>query len=276
MNMKLYKRIITMTIMGSLVLFSAASASGFDHEYSDYNRLLKAHVVWINDGKASRVDYAALKKDRESLQSVLDDLSAVGRDTYDSWEKPKRLAFLINAYNAFTLELILTKYPDLKSIKELGSLFTSAWKKEFFTLLGKKRHLDWVEHGMIRKKGVFNEPRIHFAVNCASIGCPALRDEAYVYERLEEQLEDQKIRFLTDRSRNRYDAKDNELQVSKIFDWYKEDFERGWRGYDSRTEFFAKNATYLADEKENVNQIRNKEVVDISFLDYDWDLNDVE
>ncbi|MGD8911013.1 MAG: DUF547 domain-containing protein, partial [Chromatiales bacterium] len=98
-----------------------------------------------------------------------------------------------NPYNAFTIELILTKYPGIESIKELGGLFRSPWKRRFFTLLGERRHLDNLEQDMIRAFGVFDEPRIHFALNCASIGCPMLRNEAYVAERLDLQLEFERL-----------------------------------------------------------------------------------
>lgn len=113
------------------------------------------------------------------------------------------MAFLINAYNAATVALILTRYPELDSIKELGSLLRSPWKRRFVDLLGARRSLDDIEHELLREAPDFAEPRIHFAVNCASLGCPALRPEAYEAERLEAQLADQTRRFLRDRSRNR-------------------------------------------------------------------------
>ena len=91
---------------------------------------------------------------------------------------------MINAYNAWTVEFILTKYPDLDSIKDLGSFFNSPWDKEFIPLLGKTVSLNDIEHGLIRGSDRYNDPRIHFAVNCASIGCPALREEAYTGDKL--------------------------------------------------------------------------------------------
>ena len=93
--------------------------------------------------------------------------------------KADRLAFLVNAYNAHTIALVLTRYPDLASIKDLGGWITSPWKQKFFELLGESRSLDDVEHRMIRGGVGAREPRVHFALNCASIGCPALRPEAY-------------------------------------------------------------------------------------------------
>ncbi len=131
------------------------------------------------------------------------------------------MAFLINAYNAATVQKVLTRYPDIRSIWDFGKIFGNPFKDEFIPLLGAKRSLDWIEHDTLRKR--YREPRLHFALNCASVGCPMLREEAYVASRLENQLEDQARRFLSDRSRNRY--RDGKLEVSKIFDWFKDDFE---------------------------------------------------
>ena len=198
------------------LLLITQTAFAFDHRHVEWSALLKQHVALIGNGNASQVNYAGVKTDRAALKKYLDALSAVSEADYRRWSKPQQLAFLINAYNAFTVELILTRYPDLKSIKDLGSVLQSPWKKTFFTLLGKERSLDDVEHGMIRAPGAFDELRIHAAVNCASIGCPMLRDEAFAADRLDAQLEDGMRRFLADRTRNRFDAAGNTLSVSKI------------------------------------------------------------
>jgi hypothetical protein len=263
--MKKMPAILTLILMSS-------TAFAFDHRHADWEALLKQHVVLITNGNASQVDYAGFKADRAALRKYLDALSAVSEADYRRWNPPQQLAFLINAYNAFTVELILTRYPDLKSIKDLGSVFQSPWKKTFFTLLGKERSLDDVEHGLIRAPGVFNEPRIHVAVNCASIGCPMLRDEAFTADRLEAQLEDSLRRFLADRSRNRFDAAGNTLSVSKIFDWYKGDFEQGHQGFTSLDATFARYADVLSDTPTAQEAIRNGGLK-IRYLDYDWALN---
>ena len=117
------------------------------------------------------------------------------------------MALLINAYNAYTVELIPTRYPNLKSIKDLGSFLQSPWQKKFFSLRDQERHLDWIEHEQLPPP--CSDPRVHAAVNCASIGCPALRNEAFTAARLEAQLEDGMQRFLADRTRNR--VKDGQL-----------------------------------------------------------------
>jgi hypothetical protein len=255
-----------------LLLATPLARAAFDHRHAEWNALLKQHVVLISNGNASQVGYAGFKTDRAALKKYLDALSAVGEVDYRRWSKPQQLAFLINAYNAFTVELILTRYPDLKSIKDLGSVFQSPWKKAFFTLLGKERSLDDVEHGMIRAPGAFNEPRIHAAVNCASIGCPMLRDEAFTADRLDTQLDDSMRRFLADRSRNRFDAAGNTLSVSEIFDWYKGDFEQGHQGFTSLDATFARYADALGDTPQARDAIR-KGGLNIRYLEYDWALN---
>ena len=103
-------------------------------------------------------------------------------------------------------------------------------------LLGKTRSLDDIEHGLIRGSGKYNDPRIHFAVNCASIGCPALREEAYTATDLESQLQEQTVRFMSDMTRNI--AQDNTLSVSSIFKWYGDDFEQGFKGAYTLQQFF--------------------------------------
>ncbi len=254
-----------------LVSLPTPVVAAFDHSHAAWDALVKKHVVWISNGTASRVDYAAFQKDRGALKAYLGSLSAVSQSEFDGWNRDQRLAFLINAYNAFTVELILTEYPRHASIKDYGSFLQSPWKKKFFTLLGRERHLDDIEHGLIRAPGAYDEPRIHMAVVCASIGCPALRDDAFTAERLDRQLEDGVIRFLSDRSRNRYNAASGNLEVSSIFDWYGGDFSRG--RYRSLDDFFGRYADRLADPPADRQRIRSGGVR-LRFLDYDWNLND--
>ncbi len=256
-----------------LLLTTPAWAAPFDHQHAAWSALLKAHVVVAADGTSSRVDYAGFKTDQVALSAYLATLSAVSDDEYTHWTAPQRLAFLINAYNAFTVSLILTRYPDVTSIKDLGSLFSSPWRKSFFTLRGEQHSLDDIEHKMIRAPGAFHEPRIHFSVVCASIGCPMLRDEAYVADRLEAQLEDGLRRFLSDRSRNRFNPATGRLEVSHLFDWYQGDFTNGPHGLTSVAAALAKYADRLTDDPVARTAIQAG-TVPIAFLDYDWRLND--
>ncbi len=255
-----------------LILLTATSALAFDQQHTTLDALLKKHVTWNAAGVASGVDYAGLQRDWPQLKSYLSELSAVSRHEFDRWGKPARLAFLINAYNAFTIQLILGSYPDLTSIKDLGSLFSSPWSKRFFNLLGKRQSLDNIEHDLIRAPGAYDDPRIHFAVVCAAIGCPGLRAEAFTAERVDEQLEDSLRRFLSDQSRNRYNAQTGRLEISKIFDWYAGDFARGFRGRDSLLSFLADYAELLARDETGRNKISNGQI-EIDYLDYDWHLN---
>lgn len=250
---------------------AAQAQTAFDHSHAAWNALLKKHVRWLPDGQQSRANYKGFAADRAALKAVLDSMSAVPKATFDGWSRPQQMAFLINAYNAFTVELILTKYPDLKSIKELGSFVQSAWKKKFFTLLGEERHLDWIEHEQLRPR--YNEPRIHAAVNCASIGCPALRDEAFTADKLEAQLEDGMRRFMADRTRNR--VKGNKAEISSIFKWFREDFEKGHGGFNKVEDMLAKYAEQLSDQPAEQAALKAK-TLSVSHLDYDWSLNDTD
>ena len=254
-----------------LLLWVGHAFAAFDHRHAAWDGLVKRHVVLIQNGNGSEVMYANFRKDRAALKGYLDSLSSVTRKEFDIWSKTERLAFLINAYNAFTVELILTKYPDIASIKDFGSFLNNPWKKKFFTLLGKPMSLDEIEHGMIRADGVYDDPRIHMAVNCASIGCPALRNEAFIAHKLDEQLEDGVKRFLSDRTRNRFRA--GALEVSKIFDWYGKDFTKGYRGTTSVNAFLAQYANVLSDKPDDQQRIREGRLP-LRFLDYDWSLND--
>ena len=261
-------------LLASLVLTCALPAqAAFDHRHADWDTQLKQQVVVAASGVSSNVRYAGFKAQRAGLQAYLAALSDVTPQEYGLWTKPQQLAFLVNAYNAFTVDLILTRYPDLKSIKDLGGVFESPWKKKFFRLLGSERSLDDLEHGLIRAPGVFDDPRIHVAVVCASIGCPMLRNEAFVADRLDTQFDDAMRRFLSDRQRNRFDPASGTLAVSKIFDWYQKDFEQGHRGIDSLKTLFARYAERLAETPAAQVDLRAGRYK-LTHLDYDWALND--
>ena len=261
-------------LAGMAALAWPVAAQSFDHAHAAWSALLKKHVVVVRGGQASQLRYAGMATDRAALQSYLATLSAVGAQALAGISKPQQMAFLINAYNASTVELVLGRYPKLASIKELGSLLSSPWKKAFVPLLGGTRSLDEIEHDMLRAPGRYDDPRIHFAVNCASVGCPPLREEAFVAERLDAQLDEQAARFMADRSRNRWSAAEQRLEVSKIFDWYGDDFRAGHRGIGSLDAFFARHADALADAPADRERIRAQRAP-VAYLPYDWALNDV-
>jgi len=259
-----------MVLICTFLLSLPVQAAEFDH--GGWGDLLGAHVRELAGGSASQVDYAGFAASRTELKDYLEKLSAVDSQTFDSWAVDEQLAFLINAYNSWTVELVLIKYPDLASIKDLGSFFQSPWQKSFIPLFGKQRSLDEIEHQLIRGSGRYNDPRIHFAVNCASIGCPALRADPYSGSGLQRQLAEATAFFLQDRSRNRLSGA--VLEISSIFKWYRKDFEKGWRSVSSLNQF-------LADHKEDLGltETEAKQLVagkiKIKFLDYDWKLNSI-
>jgi hypothetical protein len=251
-----------------IALFAGSAQAAFDPQYGAWDTLLKKHVRWLPDNKQSRVDYAGFQADRPALKKLLDEMSSVTPAQFNGWTRPEQMAFLINAYNAFTVELILTRYPDLKSIKDLGSWLESPWKKKFFSLLGEVHHLDWIEHEQLRAR--YADPRVHAALNCASIGCPALRNEAFTAARLDMQLDDGMLRFMGDRTRNR--MRGGKLEVSSIFKWFGEDFQKGHKGFNKVEDVFARYAAQLSDDPQEQARLRAGAVPWTS-LDYDWSLN---
>ena len=264
----------SIALLAASVSFYASAEAGL---HSTFDNLLSKYVTPISNGASTQVNYDGFKKERNTLNEYLARLAKVEQSTFDSWNKDKQLAFLINAYNAYTIELILTEYPDIDSIRDLGSFFSSPWKKEIAPLLGETRTLDEIEHELIRGTNqttkTYNEPRIHFAVNCASVGCPALREEAYTADKLDSQLEAQTKRFLADTSRNK--MSDDTLYLSKIFDWYSEDFEGKngeWRDTSTLNEFILlyKDAMQLTETQ--VSALKN-DTANIEYLNYDWALN---
>ncbi len=242
----------------------------FDHSHQAFDKLL--NTVVTEKGPQTFVDYDYLKANPLMLDSYLTQLEAVTKQDFDSWDKNQQLAFLINAYNAFTLKLIVNNYPDIESIRDLGGLiFSSPWDKKFFTLFGKKTSLGYIEHDVLREK--YNEPRIHFAVNCASKGCPALQKRAYIATQLDEQLEQATIQFMRDPERNRFDKDKKLLEISSIFNWFTGDFSK----QGSLKDFIA---PYISDDPEVRKLLTAKSErfnpandISIIFLDYDWSLN---
>lgn len=228
---------------------TARSIETVDH--SLFDALLKQHV--LPDGN---VDYQGFQKDEARLDSYLAVLEQAAPDTLSRNEK---FAFYINAYNAWTVKLILSGYPGVKSIKDLGGFFSSPWKKKIARINGKVMTLDDIEHAILRPE--FKDPRVHFAINCASKSCPVLRPEAYVASRLDSQLDDATGNFLHDPQHNY--LKGNDLYVSSIFKWFGEDFQNDIVG------FFVRHAR----GKQKDDLIGKKQGIKVRYLDYDWSLN---
>ncbi|MGL1903800.1 MAG: DUF547 domain-containing protein [Fibrobacterales bacterium] len=228
-----------------IILVSTVLSFGYTPAFTEYNALLNETVC------NGSVDYNHLASDK-LLDKAKPNFNLTQKE-YHTLPDLEKLAYLINAYNFYTLKLIVDNYP-VKSIKDLGGVFSSPWSKEFIPLFKGFNNvsLDDIEHKMIRKE--FDEPRIHFAVVCASIGCPPLRNEAFTAQNLPQQLQSQAVTFLKDPSKNY--IKGTKLYLSKIFDWYGSDFDKQHGSYLK----FIQN---ILDTKHN----------DIEWLDYDWNLN---
>lgn len=248
-------------------------STDFDHQYKVWNQLLQKYVVVSPDKTSSKVDYK--KFDQVILNQEIQKMLLVSKSVYASWSKEQKLSFLINLYNAVTIQVILNKYPHLKSIKDLNSgfpTFTTVWQKKIINLFGQKSSLDDIEHGLVRGSSDFNDPRIHFAFVCASKGCPKLPNQAFVPDQLNQQLDFAMYEFLKDRARNKFDAKSKTLFVSQIFDWYESDFSKGHKGFKSLKDFLIQQKNNLVDT-ETDRQILQSGDFKIDFLDYDWSLN---
>jgi hypothetical protein len=208
--------IVLAAILG-LAGLVVAHARPFDQSHGLLDKTLKTFV------QDALVDYGALRASRADLDRYLDEVAAVPEGEFSTWPERQRLAFLINAYNAFTLELVLDHYP-VKSIKEIGGWLKDPWDQPVVRLFGRAFTLNDVEHKILRVQ--FAEPRIHFALVCAARGCPPLRSEAYVANHLDAQLDEQARRFLATTSKNRVNDRERVVHLSPIFKWYGSDFEK--------------------------------------------------
>ncbi|MGY0591590.1 MAG: DUF547 domain-containing protein [Paraglaciecola chathamensis] len=281
------KRLIQnmLTVSGLVItLFSPVlHAAEFDHRYTNFDQLLTQVVQTSADKKQTRVNYQRLSVKSDILHRSLNAFSAVSKSQFDGWDEQQQLSFLINAYNGFTLKLIIDNWDEFKqgdadSIRDLGSLFTTPWEKKFFTLFNEKHNLDDIEHEMVRKW--FKEPRIHAALVCAAVSCPPLRDEAFVASALTTQLDSQMQRFLADNSRNeiKINGQEGEASLSSIFKWYRGDFEKGQQGFHSLFDLLSTYSEALVEGDDNAQAQRNllkSANYPITFKDYDWRLNDV-
>lgn len=221
-------------------LFSTFQAQNIDH--SLWTNFLEKYVS--NEG---RVDYKTIKNNSESLNSYIQKLSKNIPD--ESWSKNETLAYWINAYNTFTIDLIIRNYPVI-SIKDIKK----PWQQRLWKLGDKWYSLDEIEHQILRK---MDEPRIHFAIVCASVSCPKLLNEAYSADNLEHQLTKATKDFLNDNSKN--SISENNLELSKIFKWFNSDFTK---------------THSLIGFLNLYSNIQISENAKIKFKDYNWNLNE--
>ena len=218
--------------------------------HAEWTALLKKNVTY--DGW---VNYAGFQRNLPAFNQYLQSLSQ--NPPQKSWSKQEQLAYWINAYNAFTVQLILKHYP-LKSIKDIKAVnipfVSSPWDIKFIKIGDQTYDLNYIEHSILRKQ--FDEPRIHFAINCASISCPNLRNEAYTAQKLEQQLEQQTKSFIDGKKKNHLYA--DQVKLSPIFQWFKGDFTQ--KG--SLIDFLNRYSTTKIQANAQVN-----------WLPYDWNLN---
>ena len=274
-------RLLAIIILATAPL--GAVFAQFDHSHAAWTALLKKNVVVIDGGKASQARYAGFAQDRAPLKAYLDSLSKVTEAEFNGWSKPQRMAFLINAYNAFTVEKILTRYPDIKSIWDFGKVFGNPFKDKFFTLLGRE---SIARPHRARDAAEDRAPTTSRACTSRST---APRSAARCCARRPTSPSG-----WTRSSRSRrcdscptaratgYNAKTGALEVSKIFDWFKEDWTSGYRGFEgrqspiqSREQYFGRYAKLLADGVEQQKVVADGKAP-IGFLEYDWALNDAK
>ncbi|HEA29415.1 MAG TPA: DUF547 domain-containing protein [Leeuwenhoekiella sp.] len=224
-------------------LTSMTTNSAVNIDHSDWDVLLKKHV-----NRAGLVDYKGFQEDRPALNAYMKKLSDL--NPTNDWSVQELLAYYINLYNVYTVDLILKNYPT-KSIQDIDGAFTKA-----FIPIGKRTlSLGGIESGVLRK---MNEPRIHFAINCASISCPKLSRDAYTAARINEQLENAVNGFINS-DKNEITAKN--AKISSIFKFYTKDF------------ITDKTPSLIA----YINQFSDTKIdsgAETTFKEYNWSLNE--
>jgi hypothetical protein len=274
----------------TLFAFSAAPAAEFDHAHSLLDSTL---ATFVRDG---RVSYATLQEDAQDAASpfrrYLQQLAAGSAGAESGWTRDERLAYWINAYNAFTLKLIVDHYPIGTRWWVSVLFFTKRWmpSDSILQIPGRWDSITFdsvrgpitlgaIEHEILRPE--FEDPRIHFAIVCASIGCPVLAARAFRADRVHEQLDEATTRFVGDPAKVSLDPDTDELRVSKIFDWFREDFDRPLpAGRDAvSTDAWCEEsgvARWLsAYGPPSLSARFDREPAALAHLGYDWRLNDV-
>jgi len=239
----------------------------FDPGYQDLATVLSEYVVGEN------VDYAALKLNRATLDSFIDQLAGLTSEEFEAMSRPEQLALWINAYNGITLRSIVDAYP-VESIKDIDGV----WTYRKWRVAGRNVTLDHIEHKILRPD--FRDGRVHFAVNCASIGCPPLLNEPFQAATLEAQLARVSRDFVNHATRNSVDAGQKKVSTSEIFSWFGEDFEDVYDGSERFGHLESKEAStlqFLYDHADSAMAATLDSVEDwkLEYLPYDWSLNDV-
>ena len=253
------------TSVRPVVVEKSQVAANQPFDYQDYAEVLETYV---ND--RGLVDYAGLQANRKQLNRFNQSLGRVTPQTYNSWNEAKKIAFLINAYNAFTLQSIIDQQPLKDSIKDISGV----WNRRKFDLAGEEKTLDNIEHDILRKD--FNEPRIHVALVCAAMSCPPLRSEPYLPKKLDAQLDDQTAKFAGSIHGFKLDSQNNRVYLSSIFKWYGKDFIKTY-GVDNKfngNEQQRAVLNYLSSKLDSQDVLFLKQNdYKVKYLNYDWSLN---
>ncbi|MBK7409911.1 MAG: DUF547 domain-containing protein [Saprospirales bacterium] len=246
----MFKSFFLAALFVSTLSCAQVPAQGPPVSHAIWDGLLQKHV-----GADGLVNYKGFVQDSALLNKYLGLLSSTHPG--GNWPRDEQMAFWINAYNAFTVKLIVDNYPvsSIKDIKNGIPFVNTVWDITFINLMGNQYDLNNIEHGILRKQ--FKDPRIHAALNCASWSCPALREEAYVASRLDSQLDDAMRRFVNDPIRNRVSV--DKAELSQIFNWYGGDFREEAGSVQDFINRFAK--------------VKLGVKGSISYLEYDWRLN---
>jgi hypothetical protein len=237
----------------------SASRAVLDHEHTAWTSVLSTYV------KAGEVDYGGMKeRGQPALEAYLRALETVRPADYAGFTREQRLAFWVNAYNAYMVRLILDHYP-IKSVRKIGFLPLAAFRERFIHLkaVGNEvMSLNDIEHTHLREK--LKDPRIHFAIVCASKSCPVLQSEAYRASTIDAQLDAAARGFLADRLRNHIDPATGTADVSSIFEWFRKDFTQGGKTLGDFMALYT---------EPPVAEFLRKKGDDVGLLDYDWSLN---
>jgi hypothetical protein len=265
-------------ITGIVLLAFSPALGGAGFAYDDYAAVLSEYV-----DEEGLVDYAGLSKNRGNLDAFATALANLDGTSYERWNEREKVAFWINVYNGLTLQLIVDHYPIepsmIKSVvfpKNSIMQIPGAWKKVTFEVMGERKTLDSIEHEILRAG--FDEPRIHMALVCAALSCPILRNEPYVAQRLDEQLNDQARMFLANEKKFRIDREGGVVKLSKIFDWFAEDFVDRYGTGDPSGKRSEKTQAVLNFIRGYVNAADAEYLTSgdykVKHLKYDWTLNE--
>ena len=238
--------------MKNIILFSLLFATGFTFasdrpDHSIFDRLLKEYV-----SSSGKVNYKGMKTKMDSLDKYLLELRTIAPAS--DWKRNERKAYYVNAYNAYTLKLVLTKYP-VKSVKDISFSGKDLWTVRLANLGGKAYSLGHIENQILRKMG---DPRIHFAINCASYSCPRIWNHAYTAANISGRMTKLTKEYINNPKHNIITAK--KIKISKLFEWYASDF--------------VKEGQTLIDFLNKYSTIKILPGAKVEYLPYNWTLNE--